>query len=44
MVQQIVKFNGGGVMMWDYVTPSGPSMMYRIEGRMDWYMYREILE
>ncbi len=38
------KFGGGGVMMWGYMTPSGLSMMCRIEGRMDQYMYREILE
>jgi hypothetical protein len=44
MVQQTVKFGGGGVMMWGCTTPSGPGMMSRIEGRMDQYMYREILE
>jgi hypothetical protein len=44
MVQQTVKFGGGGVMMWGCMTPSGPGMMCRIEGRMDQYMYREILE
>jgi hypothetical protein len=42
MVQQTVKF--GGVMMWGCMTLSGPGMMCRIEGRMDQYMYREILE
>jgi hypothetical protein len=31
-------------MMWGCMTPSGPGMMCRIEGRMDQYMYREILE
>ena len=44
MVQQTVKFGGGGVMMWNCMTSSGPSMMCRIEGREDQYMYREILE
>ena len=44
MVQQTVKFGGGGVMMWGCMTSSGPGMMCRIEGRMDQYMYREILE
>jgi hypothetical protein len=44
MVQQTVKFGGGGVMMWGCMPPSGPGMMCRIEGRMDQYMYREILE
>jgi hypothetical protein len=31
-------------MKWGCMTPNGPSMMCRIEGRMDQYMYREILE
>ena len=31
-------------MMWGCMAPSGPGMMCRIEGRMDQYMYREILE
>jgi hypothetical protein len=44
MVQQPVKVGGGGVMMWGCMTPSGPGMMCRIEGRMDQYMCREILE
>ena len=35
MVQQIVKFGGGGVMMWSCMTLSGPGMMCRIEGRID---------
>ena len=38
------KFGGGGVMMWGCMTPSGPSMMCRIVGRMDQYMYREIIK
>jgi hypothetical protein len=44
MVQQTVKFGGWGVMMWGCMTPSGLGMMCRIEGRMDHYMYREVLE
>ena len=32
MVQQIVQFGGRGVTMWDRMTPSGPGMMYGIEG------------
>jgi hypothetical protein len=44
MVQQTIKFGDGGVMMWGCMTSSGPGMMCRIEGRMDQYMYREILE
>jgi hypothetical protein len=44
MVQQTVKFGGGGVIMWGCMTPSGLGMMCRIEGRMDQYMYRDILE
>ena len=35
MVQQIVKFGGGEVMMWGCMTLSGLGMMCRIEGRMD---------
>ena len=31
MVQQIVKFGGGRVIMWGCMTPSGPSMMCRID-------------
>ena len=35
MVQQTIKFRGGGVMMWSCITPSGRGMMCRIEGKMD---------
>ena len=44
MVQESIKFGGGGVMMWGCMTSSGPGMMCRINGRMDQYMHREILE
>ena len=44
MVQQTIKFGGGGVIMWGCMTPIGLGMMCRIEGRMDQYMYRKFLE
>jgi hypothetical protein len=44
MVQQTVKFGGGGVMMWGCMTLSDPGMMCRIEEIMDQFMYRETLE
>ena len=44
MVQQTVKFGGGEVMMWGCMILSGLNKMCRIEGRMDQYMIRQILE
>ena len=42
-IKDMVKFRGG-VMMWDCMTIQGIGMMYRIEGRMDWHLYKDILE
>ena len=40
----MVKFGGGLVMMWGFMTIQGPDMFYRIEGRMDQYYYLEVLQ
>ena len=39
LVQRIVKFGGGSLMMWGYMTWKGVGMACKIDGRMDTDLY-----
>ncbi|KAI0996875.1 hypothetical protein K3495_g11309 [Podosphaera aphanis] len=41
---QTVKFGGGNVMIWAYMTWSGPGAMVQVMGRMDTQQYISILD
>uniref|UniRef100_A0AAZ3STH8 Transposase n=1 Tax=Oncorhynchus tshawytscha TaxID=74940 RepID=A0AAZ3STH8_ONCTS len=38
-----VKHGGGNIILWGCFSAKGTGRLHRIEGRMDWAMYREIL-
>lgn|SRR5215470_2064560 len=43
-VKQTVKHGGGSVMIWGCITMHGVGFMCRIDGTMDKFLYKEILE
>jgi len=43
-VSPTLKHGGGSIMMWGCITHKGPGFACRIEGTMDQYLYRSILE
>ena len=43
-VHQIVKHDGGLVMIWGCMTTFWPEAWYKIEGKMDRHLYKFILE
>jgi transposase len=43
-VSKIVKFGGGNIMVWGYMSWEGVGRMAEIEGRMDSKQYVDILE
>ncbi|KEP45486.1 transposase, partial [Rhizoctonia solani 123E] len=42
-VKQVIKFGGGNLMVWGYITRWGVGKLYRIPGTMDTAKYIEIL-
>ena len=44
IVRKIVKHGGGSLMIWGCLTAFGPGLFCKIEGIMNQYVYREILE
>ncbi len=43
-VKQTVKHGGGSLMIWGCMTARGPGYICKIEGTMDQYLYKQILE
>jgi transposase len=43
-VKQTVKHGGGSIMIWGCMTAEGPGNMCKIDGTMDQYLYKTILE
>jgi transposase len=42
-VRQAIKYGGGSVMVWGFITCLGPGCLYRIEGKMNTAKYIEAL-
>lgn len=43
-MQGTVKFGGGSVMMWASFSALGPGPMFKVDGMLDQYAYKDILE
>ena len=43
-VKKTVKHGGGSVMIWGCMTAHGVGFMCRIDGKMDKFLYREIMD
>jgi transposase len=43
-VKQTVKYGGGSLMVWGCMTTEGPGYLCQIDGNMDQYLYKNILE
>ena len=43
-VKQTLKHGGGSIMIWGCMTAEGPGYMRKIDGKMDQYLYKTILE
>ena len=42
--KKVVKHGGGSIMVWGYITATGPGWICRIEGTMDTMLYTQILD
>src|SRR5579871_5346220 len=43
-IKQTVKYGGGSLMVWGCMITEGPGYLCQIDGNMDQYLYKNILE
>jgi hypothetical protein len=39
-----VKHGGSNIKVWGYFSRDGVRLLHRVEGNMDWFMYKDIVQ